>query len=417
MALGAFLGGLVLAESEYSHQAHAEIRPLRDILAGLFFISLGMLVDVAALARQLPAIAGTTLFIIVVKALLAGAALRAVRIPLRVAATAAVALAQVGEFSFILGRSGLDVGLLSDEQWQLLLISSIATMVLTPVLIGIAPWTGSWVSGRRAAPQPGNGESEIPRLNDHVIVLGFGIGGQLLARAFRELAIPYVVLDLNGRTVREARKAGEPIYFGDGASADTLSGAGVEHAKAVVAVLSDPRASVHMVKAVRAVSATVPVIVRARYRSEAEELLRQGATIAVAEELEASLEVLAQTLSGLDIPGNVVDVLLGTYRQESTGVRPIHAPGQALNTLPIEITRQPVATHKLHDGDWAVGRTLADLNLRADTGALVIAVRHRAQYLTSPAADLLLDSGDVLYLMGDTSDVILARQRLTSGVS
>ena len=135
MALGAFLGGLVLAESEYSHQAYAEIRPLRDILAGLFFISLGMLVDPSILLRQFPVIMAIAALLILVKASVATGALLAAATTVRVAATAGIDLAQVGEFSFILGRSGREVGLLDPSQWQLLLLASIATMVVTPALL------------------------------------------------------------------------------------------------------------------------------------------------------------------------------------------------------------------------------------------------------------------------------------------
>ena len=138
MALGAFLGGLVLAESEYSHQAYAEIRPLRDILAGLFFISLGMLVDPAILLEQFPVIIAITVLLVFVKATVATGAFLVAATTMRVAATAGIDLAQVGEFSFILGRSGLEVGLVTASQWQLLLAASIATMVVTPALLGVA---------------------------------------------------------------------------------------------------------------------------------------------------------------------------------------------------------------------------------------------------------------------------------------
>jgi hypothetical protein len=137
--------------------------------------------------------------------------------------------------------------------------------------------------------------------------------------------------------------------------------------------------------------------------------------VAVAEELEASLEVLAQALEGLDIPGNVTDVLLARFRQETTGVRPFRAPGRPLEALPDEISRRPVATHQIQVGDWAAGLTLGELNLRAETGALVIAVQRGMDYVTSPAAELRLQAGDVLYLFGDVTDVMLARHRLTAG--
>jgi CPA2 family monovalent cation:H+ antiporter-2 len=413
MALGAFLGGLILAEGEFSHQAHAEIRPLRDILAGLFFISLGMLADFSTIVAQLPLVLGVTLVLILVKAAVASGALWAVATPLRVAVTAGIGLAQVGEFSFILGRSGLDAGLLSTGQWQVLLAASIATMVATPVLVIVAPSVGLWLaerSRRIAAQLP---DSQHPVMSDHVVILGFGVGGRLLGRALRQLAVPYIILDMNGATVRQMRADGESIFFGDATNEDALRGAGVARARAVVAVLSDPYASLRGLSAIRAISPDVPVIVRTRYRSEADSLLRLGATVAVAEELEASLEVLAQTIARLDVPGNMIEVLLEGFRRESTGLRTMKAPSQPLGTLPGAIGKTPVASHQLAAGEWAIGRTLAEVNLRAETGALVIAVQQGDRQVTSPPADLSLSEGDVLYLVGDVSDIALARRRLS----
>jgi CPA2 family monovalent cation:H+ antiporter-2 len=413
MALGAFLGGLVLAESEYSHQAYAEIRPLRDILAGLFFISLGMLVDPSILLRQFPVIIAIATLLIFVKASVATGAFLVASMTVRVAATAGICLAQIGEFSFILGRAGLDVGLINPSQWQLLLAASIATMVVTPALLGVAPAVGSWLATKTKPDHSDEAGPESAHLSDHVVILGFGMGGQLLARALRQLATPYVILDLNGATVWQARKDGESIFFGDATNEDALRAAGVDRAKAVVGVLSDPYSAARALTAIRAIKDSVPIILRMRYKSEAETAIRQGATVAVAEEMEASLEVLAQTIARLDVPGNVIDVLLDSYRREATGMRTIRAPGQPLESLPSAITKTPIATHALGAADWAVGRTLAEVNLRADTGALVIAVQQGGRYRTSPPADLMLAAGDVLYLLGDDSDVMLARRRLT----
>ena len=413
MALGAFLGGLVLAESEYSHQAYAEIRPLRDILAGLFFISLGMLVDPSILLGQFPIIIAIAVLLVIVKASVATGAFLAAATTMRVAATAGIDLAQVGEFSFILGRSGLDVGLLNPSQWQLLLAASIATMVVTPALLGVAPVIGSWLAARTKPDHSDEAGPESAHLSDHVVILGFGMGGQLLARALRQLATPYVVLDLNGATVRLARKEGESIFFGDATNEDALRAAGVARAKAVVGVLSDPYSAARALTAIRRINDSVPIILRMRYKSEADTAMRQGATVAVAEEMEASLEVLAQTIARLDVPGNVIDVLLDSYRRESMGIRTLRAPGQPLDSLPSAISNTPIATHALGAGDWAAGRTLAEVNLRADTGALVIAVQQGGRYTTSPPADLLLAAGDVLYILGDDSDIMLARRRLS----
>jgi CPA2 family monovalent cation:H+ antiporter-2 len=412
MAIGAFLAGLMLAESEYSHQAYAEIRGVRDVLAALFFISLGMLVDVSAALRYLPAILGVAALIIVAKALAAGGALRIAGAPTRVAVTAGIGLAQVGEFSFILGRAGLDAGLMPPTMWQVLLGSSILTMMVTPSLLAAAPALGARLR-TLGGKSPDAGEAAPHHAEDHVIILGFGIGGRLVARALRDLRIPYLVLELNGAVVRAARTEGEHIVYGDAMSPESLTGAGIARAAGVVSLISDPDATERMIRAVRAAAPEVPIIVRTRYRLESERLLALGATVAVAEELEASLEVLAQLLVRLHVPGNVVEPLLDVFRRQSVGVRTVRAPSAPWDALPRPIQQMPVATHQIESGHWAVGRSLAEIELRAKTGAAVLAIRRGERYSTSPGGDTQLAEGDTLYLLGDDSDIALARRHLS----
>lgn len=412
MALGAFLGGLVLAESEFSHQAHAEIRPIRDLLASLFFVSLGMLIDGAFLASHWPAVLAMTAFILLLKAGAAAAALRLVATPPRVAVAAALALSQVGEFSFVFGRSGVEAGLVSASDWQTLLAASIATMIVTPTLIGAAPGISRRITTDRGVAQEAGA---MPQLSGHVVVLGFGIGGQLVSRALTELGMRYLVLELNGSAVRAGREKDEPIFFGDATSPDALAAAGVARARAVVLVLSDPDASMLAVRTVRTLAPEVPVIVRARYRKEADRLVEMGATMAVAEEFEASLEVLTQLLSRLQVPGNAVDVLLERFRRPTPGTRPLGAT-RRLNELAADLGELPIATHQVENGAWAAGRTLAELDLRAQTGTLIIAIRRGDQSLASPPPETRIDTGDLLYLMGSPADITRARQRISPGV-
>jgi CPA2 family monovalent cation:H+ antiporter-2 len=413
MALGAFLAGLVLAESEFSHQAHAEIRPLRDILASLFFISLGMLVDPVFVWKSAPIILAALVAILLLKTGMAAAAFVAFAPATRVAIAAAVALAQVGEFSFVLGRAGLQAGLLPMDLWQTLLAASIGTMMLTPALLVAAPHIAErFASGRRRA----HDEIDTTHLADHVIVLGYGVGGRLITEALKLFGLPYLILDLNGKTIKEARAAGEPIMYADAANPDSLRAAGLARAKALVLVLSDPDASLRIVKLARGIAPGVAVIVRTRYRLEAARMEEAGATVAVAEELETSLEVLAQLLTRVNVPGNLIESTLDTIRHGTDSMRPIRAPSRPMEAVSA-IRQTPVATHVLSEGDWAVGRTIAEVNLRAETGALVVALESNGDRRASPSADALLGAGDILYLMGDASDILLARHRLQKGDS
>ncbi len=413
MAVGAFLAGLMLAESEFSHQAYAEVRPLRDVLSGLFFISLGMLIDLPVVLAHLPLIMGVAAAIILGKALAASGALVASMNPLRVAIVSGIGLAQVGEFSFILGRAGVDAGLLPPSMWQTMLGASVATMVATPSLLALAPSVASFFRTRERVHDVA--AAGIPALSGHVIVLGFGVGGQLVARALRDLGVPYLILELNGATVRRAMAEGERIFYGDATSPESLHAARLEQAIAVVSLLSDPDAAERMVKTARQLSPSIPIVVRTRYRLEAERLQSLGATVAVAEELEASLEVVAQMLARLHVAGNVIETLLDVFRRESVSLRPVRAPRSMLQSLPEAIQRMPVSTHRVEGTQWGVGRTIAELNLRAHSGASILAIQRGDRYLTAPSPDEGIESGDVLYLMGDESDVMLARQRLMEG--
>jgi CPA2 family monovalent cation:H+ antiporter-2 len=411
MALGAFLAGLVLAESEFSHQAHAEIRPLRDILSSLFFISLGMLVDPAFVVKSAPLILLALTAIIMLKAGVATAAFVVFAPATRIAIAAAVALAQVGEFSFVLGRAGVQAGLVPMDLWQTLLAASIGTMMLTPALLVAAPH----IADRLARASSG---ADLPvgavDLADHVIVLGYGVGGRLITESLKHFGVPYLILDLNGVTIKEARAAGEPIVYADAANPDSLRAAGLARARGLVLVLSDPDASLRIVKLAREIAPAVPVIARTRYQLEAIRLEEAGATVAVAEELETSLEVLAQLLSRVNVPGNLIESTLDTLRHGTGSMRSVRAPSRPMGAV-TAMQQTPIATHVLAEGDWAVGRTIAEVNLRAETGALVVALESKGKRTTSPSADNALGAGDVLYLMGDTSDILLARARLSKG--
>jgi CPA2 family monovalent cation:H+ antiporter-2 len=416
MAAGAFLAGLILAEGEFSHQVHADIRPLRDLLATLFFISVGMLIDVRAMLPVAGLIALFAVAIMIVKTAAAAGALLITGTPARVSFASALALAQVGEFSFVLGRTALQGGVISVEWWQILLGASVVTMALTPTLVAIAPSVAARLAARWGTPAP-PGDSDGQHPHGHVVILGYGVGGQLVSRSLSELAVPHVVLELNGATVREARARGLNIHYADVSAPEPLHAAGVAEAAAVVALISDPDASQRAVRNIRAISPDVPIIARTRYLLEAERLAGAGATLAVAEELEASLEVLSQLLMRLHIPGNVVETLVDTYRRVAGahGGRAARATAIPLDQLPREIAHAPVQSFRLPEDAWAAGKTLQHLDLRNRTGATVLGLRRGGQTTTSPAATFTLEAGDDLFLLGDDSDITLARALLTGG--
>jgi CPA2 family monovalent cation:H+ antiporter-2 len=331
MALGAFLGGLMLSESEFSHQAYAEIRPIRDILSSLFFVSLGLLVDPVFLVGALPAVLGVAALAVVVKAVVALLACLAVASPIRVAVASAVVLSQVGEFSFIIGQLGVQTGLVSQPIWQVLLAGAILTMAVTPLLVRVATPLASWMANWSGRAAPEDLRAEVRALDDHVVILGFGVGGRLVADSLREVSRPFVILELNGATVRRVRAEGLPIFYADATHLDTLRAADIGRARAVVAVLSDPDATARILRLVRANWPEIPFLVRTRYRIEAQRMEALGATVAVAEELEASLEVVSHVLTRASVPRAVIDPMLARHRERLAILHPVDATPRAPN--------------------------------------------------------------------------------------
>ncbi len=308
LALGAFIAGLVISESDYSHQALADILPFRDSFISLFFVSIGMLLDLRAFVDRAPLVLLITAGVLLLKAVVAGGVTLGLGYPLRVAALVGLTLPQVGEFSFVLAQAGQGNGLLSPGGYQLFLMISILTMIMTPFLIQIAPRLLSgaesmsvvpaWLS-RRDSPDP---DAPKPSPRDHVIIGGYGLNGRNLARGLKDANIPYLVLDLHADAVRHGLAHGEPLYYGDVTQREVLERMGIRDAKLLVLAVSDPFATRRAVQVARQANPDIHIVVRTRYVREVEELLRLGADEVVPEEFETSLEMFELVLREYEVP-------------------------------------------------------------------------------------------------------------------
>lgn len=267
LALGAFIAGLVIAESEYSHQALAEVLPFRDSFNSLFFVSIGVLMDMRVVLDHPFIVLGLLLAVIVGKLVTGAGAMLAAGAPPRSSVLVGVALAQVGEFSFILAEQGKDAGLLTGDYYQLFLATSVLTMVVTPFLMQWSPSLGRrveaaqrlrrWLPSRTAA-HVAQLEHQPVRIKDHVIIVGYGLNGRNLARVLGETEIPHVALDLDGDTVRREARHGVPIYYGDGSNANVLRHMRIEDAKVLVVALSDPFTARRTVKVAKGLNPQTP---------------------------------------------------------------------------------------------------------------------------------------------------------------
>lgn len=417
LALGAFLAGMVLAESQYGDQALSDVLPLSDSLSSLFFLSMGLLLDVGVLASEPVGVAGLVLLILAGKGALATLAGVAMRFPIRVALLSGISLAQVGEFSFVLARLGHAEGLIGDEPLKIFLAASVITMLVTPLAMRAGPHLAAGavrLGGLERLLGVGNDAEHTPAppREGHVLVLGFGLGGQLVAEALRATGVPHAVVDVAADRIRDAQARGEPAYYGDVTSSEILERLHVSRARQVVILINDPAAIRRCVAAVRALAPEVPILVRTQYLGETPALLAAGATQVVAQELEASLEVLAATLAAAEVPGAVIGQHMRRARHRGIGGS---APAEpALSELE-RGGRASVASFLVRPGSWIVGRHLGESGLRRATGATVMAFSRDDDVMTHPQLEERFAVGDVLYLIGSESALRAARSLLESG--
>ena len=322
LALGAFLAGLMLAESEYGHQAFTEVLPFRDTLASLFFVSVGMLLDIRFLGAHLGLVAVTVAAILAAKTAATAVPAVVTGFPLRTSLLAGAALAQVGEFSFVLGSRGADAGLLSRDDYQTFLAAAVITMAATPLVAAALPswlerlsasgWCGRWFAD--ATPR-----DDRLLLSDHVIIAGFGLNGRALAAALAEFGVPHVVLEMNPETVRRERAFGLDIHYGDCTRAAILDHVGIGRARAYVIAISDAASSRRSVRVARELAPAARIIVRTEHVAEVEELRSLGADEVIPAEFETALSLFDRVLSIYDVPETTIDELMERMRLENYG--------------------------------------------------------------------------------------------------
>ena len=409
LALGAFLAGGIISESDYSHQVVSDILPFRDVFNSLFFISIGMLLHTGDVWHSRAVIAGLVLSILLLKAVIVILTVRILGYDSRIAVLTGLALAQVGEFSFVLAGVGRVYGLLPESVFQAFLASSILTILAAPFLIQISPALAS----RTKVPAESKrrhlaSEAEAGcKLQDHVIVAGYGLNGRNLAHVLKEAGVDYVILEVNPEAVRAAAERGDPVFFGDASSRIILKEAGIEKAKAVVFAISDPSTTRRGVRAVREMRGDVFIIVRTRYASEIDELYRLGADNVIPEEFETSVEIFTRVLERFHIPRNVIDAQVKIIRNECYGLLrgTCEAFKPSMARVSDLLSAGTADSYYIMKGSWPVGETLGAVDLRNRTGATVSAVVRGEESFTSPGAEFTIEAGDTLVLVASHRDM------------
>lgn len=320
LALGAFLAGITISESEYSHQAVGVILPFRDVFMSLFFVSIGMLLDLGYLLENPVRMVLLTAGILLVKPLVATFSGLVLGLPIRNAVLGGVALGQTGEFSLVAMQTAVLVGLVGNDAYQTVLVTAVASMMLAPALIAAGPRLAAAI---QSAPLPRgirDGRfSEVPAAShtphDHVVIIGCGVTGRSVARTARNFGIPYAIIEMNADTVLERRGAGDHVSYGDATNDAVMLDAGAPTARAIVIVINDSAAARRIVQQARRLAPQAFIIVRTRYLREVEALHELGADDVVADELEISIEVYSRVLARFLVPREDIKRTIGETRE------------------------------------------------------------------------------------------------------
>jgi CPA2 family monovalent cation:H+ antiporter-2 len=398
-ALGAFIAGLILSESDYNHQIVSDIIPFRDSFNSIFFVSIGLLLNIQFVLENVFLIGGLTLGILIVKTIVIVAIVYFMKYPLRIGILAGLGLAQIGEFSFVLAQAGLNFKLFSGDYYNGFLASTIFSMILTPLIIKLSPF----IAGKTSALEKDKKHSEnyLENLHAHVIIAGFGLNGSNLARVLKETGIKYVVTELNPDTVKKEKAKGEKIIYGDISKEEVLKAVKIDKANIIVYAISDPAVTKMSLKLVKKLNPHIYALVRTRYVNEIDELKKLGADDVIPEEFETALQIFRKVLERYHIPLNVIMKQTTILREESYSF--LRKEGMDISSFTHldEILAQGLTeTYYINDDNVHINKNLSEINLRALTEATIIAIVRDGKTISNPSAKEIIKASDTLVIYG-----------------
>lgn len=417
LALGAFFAGLIISESPYSHQATANILPFREIFISFFFVSIGMLLDVHFFFQEILYIHFLAILSLIAKMLIIAIVVIILGYPLRVVLLSALTLFQVGEFAFILSATGITEGLLSPENYQYFLAVSIMSMGATPFIIGWSPKITGFllklplsqkVKRRLDSIQKVKAQSHrLPEeMNDHLVIIGYGINGKNVAKAAYGAKIPYIVVDQDHEAFTAAQLNHEPVVFGDATQEVILNHLHVYSARVVVIAISDPDATRVIVSKIRELSDTVYLIVRTRNLREIDGTLRLGADEVIPEEFETSIEIFARVLQKYLVPENEIGTFIESVRADNYEMLRGATGFLKKGSLHLDIPHIRIYSVQVQcESNLIVGKSVEDSGLRKEFGVTLLAIKRGQKYITHIDADTEIQMDDLLYLLGTPDNI------------
>jgi CPA2 family monovalent cation:H+ antiporter-2 len=402
LAIGAFVAGLIISESEYGLQALSDVLPFRALFSGIFFTSIGMLLDIPSMLGQLPMLMALAGGLFVIKVVFVAGSVLALGGMLTTALISAVSLAQIGEFSFLLAAVGLPLGLFREGDYQVFLTAAVLSMMAAPFLIRFSRPLAKRGARWFGRVDPIDRSEAVDALHDHTIIVGYGVAGRYLARVLKAAGIACVVVDQNAELVTRAREDGITVVFGDGTRHAVLEHVRLSQARIIVFAISSPTDEQRGVAIARDINPSVRVLVRTRYIRGIDGLMTLGATDVVVEEFEASLGLFAKTLETYQIPMNRIWREVESVRSEHYGLlRGTATSNHKLEALKHLGLHDALELVEIEDGAPAVGKSPTSLALRRQTGVVQIAVVRDSKPIYQRDPNFNYQVGDTVVLVGE----------------
>ncbi len=409
LALGAFFAGLIISESDYSHQATANILPFREIFVSFFFVSVGMLLNLNFFMNHIISIHLLTLAVILLKTIIITITVFILRYPARTIFITAFSLFQVGEFAFLLSVTGMEYKLLTENVYQYFLSISIVSMGLTPFMIQNASRFANYLIRsplpkkvkerlNNMAEKKEFKELNTEKLKDHLVIIGYGTNGENLTLASHDAQIPYIVIELEPEIYKSIKEKGVPVIFGDASDDVILQHAHIHEARVIVVAISDALATQKIISSIREITETAHIIVRVKHQKEIDDIFKLGADEVIPEEFETSIGIFTSVLRKYLVPYDEIQAFTNRFRSMNYEI---------LRNLPIEnapklsIPDMTIATLPvMQSHNKVVGKTIAESNLRAAYGVNILAIKRANKYITEIKPSTVILQDDILFVFG-----------------
>jgi CPA2 family monovalent cation:H+ antiporter-2 len=408
LGLGAFLAGLIISESPYSHQAFGNVMPLRDAFTSFFFVSIGMLLDLDYLLRNPVHIILVTAAVMLLKAAITGSVVTFLGLPIRISVLVSLALCQIGEFSFILSKTGYEMGILSQEMYQLFLDAAVLTMGATSLLMSISPKVAE---GVLRLPIPERLKHSVSPMvaakdsswKDHLVIVGYGVNGRNVALSAREEDIAYVIVEMDPEIVMQEEERRVPIIFGDATQEAVLQHAGIKSARVAAIAISDPVATRIITELAKRINPNLFLIVRTRYLQEMKPLIDLGADEVVPEEFETSVEIFARVLERYEVPREKIEQFIDRIRSEGYEMFRSLSP-EPYCRANLDLMNDEIRSIRVAERSKAEGRTVAEAGLEGKK-IRMLALHRDLETAAHPQSSTVLQSGDVVVLIGPGEEI------------